>query len=53
MQDALKEMNRKCFVCEKELKTGEGIEKVCTTNCGVDVLTLCNKCYNSEYGDGK
>jgi len=46
-------MSSKCFVCGKELKEGEGIEKVCTTNCGVDVLVLCDKCYDLEYGGGK
>jgi len=43
-------MRGKCFVCGKELEGDEGKEKVCTTNCGVDVLILCDKCYNLEYG---
>jgi len=46
-------MNRKCFVCGKELKEDEGTEKTCTTSCGVDVLVICNKCCDSEYGGGK
>jgi len=46
-------MERKCFVCKKGLKEDEGMEKTYTTSCWVDVLVLCNKCCDSEYGSGK